>query len=95
MIGETEIHLPFSVPVPVHTIYQTAFVDDQNRLVLRHDIYRHDTALLAALAIDAKRRDMAREQKAAAEARSAGKTANPETWMERKLKAVRGLLFQH
>ena len=52
--------------VPVHTTYQTAFVDDENRLVLRDDIYRHDAAVLAALAIDAKRRDTAREHRAAA-----------------------------
>jgi L,D-transpeptidase YcbB len=94
MIGETEMHLPFSVAVPVHTTYQTAFVDDDGRLMLRDDIYRHDTAILAALAIDAKRRDLAREQKAAAAAGSTGKKPNPETWLERRLRAARTVFFQ-
>jgi murein L,D-transpeptidase YcbB/YkuD len=94
MIGDAEIHLPFSVPVPVHTTYQTAFVDDDDRLILRNDIYRHDAAILAALAIDAKHRDLAREQRAAAAAGSTGKKPNPETWIERRLRAARELLFQ-
>ena len=96
MIGETEIHLPFSVPVPVHITYQTAFVDDEGRLIRRDDVYRHDTAILAALATDAKRRDMAREHKASTAAGSAGKkplSANSSGWVERKLQAARELLF--
>jgi murein L,D-transpeptidase YcbB/YkuD len=94
MIGDAEIHLPFSVPVPVHTTYQTAFVDDENRLTLRDDIYRHDTAILAALVIDAKRRDVAREQKAAAAAGHAGRKPTPPGPIERTLRAARDLLFQ-
>ena len=97
MIGEAEIHLPFSVPVPVHTTYQTAFVDDENRLVLRDDIYRHDAAVLAALAIDAKRRDTAREHRAAAATSPAGtkpQPPNPPSALERTLQAARDLLFQ-
>jgi hypothetical protein len=94
MIGETEKHLPFSVAVPVHTTYQTAFVDDDGRLMLRDDIYRHDAATLAAFAADAKRRDTAREQRAAAAARPADRQPKPVTWLERNLKAARGLLFQ-
>lgn len=97
MIGEAEIHLPFSVPVPVHTTYQTAFVDDENRLMLRDDIYRHDAAILSALAIDAKRRDMAREQRAVAATSPAGtkpRPPSPPGALERTLQAARGLLFQ-
>ena len=92
MTGDEEIHLPFSVPVPVHTTYQTAFVDDEGRLILRDDIYRHDTATLAALAIDAKRRDAARERRAA-NGSASGKPM-PESWIERKLATVRRLIFQ-
>jgi murein L,D-transpeptidase YcbB/YkuD len=97
MIGETEIHLPFSVAVPVHTTYQTAFVDDENRLILRDDIYRHDTAILAALAIDAGRRDLSREQRAAVATAPTGRkplSATPAGSIERKLQAIRDLLFQ-
>jgi murein L,D-transpeptidase YcbB/YkuD len=94
MIGEAEIHLPFSVPVPVHTTYQTAFVDDEGRLVMRDDVYRHDTAMLAAFAIDAKRRDRAREHRAAATTSSAGGKPNPSGSIERKLQAARELFFQ-
>jgi murein L,D-transpeptidase YcbB/YkuD len=94
MFGEAEIHLPFSVPVPVHTTYQTAFVDGEGRLVMRDDVYRHDTAMLAAFAIDTKRRDRAREYRAAATTSSAGGKPNPSGSIERKLRAARELFFQ-
>ncbi len=36
-------------PLPVHILYQTAWVDDQGRLQTRQDLYQRDAALYAAL----------------------------------------------
>ena len=47
--GESEIEIDLSKRIPVHLIYQTAFVDDGGRLVVRDDIYRHDVRLVRAL----------------------------------------------
>ena len=47
--GDNEIEIDFAKPIPVHLTYQTAFVDDAGRLVVRDDIYRHDVRLVRAL----------------------------------------------
>jgi len=51
--GERDIHL--TTPIPVHLTYQTAFVDDSGRLVMRDDVYGRDAKLLAALRGEDKR----------------------------------------
>jgi murein L,D-transpeptidase YcbB/YkuD len=45
--GERDIHFP--TPIPVHLTYQTAYVDDAGKLVIREDIYGRDTRVLAQL----------------------------------------------
>jgi murein L,D-transpeptidase YcbB/YkuD len=42
MFGKNEQSLPFEKFVPVHLTYQTAYVDDAGKLVIRDDIYGMD-----------------------------------------------------
>jgi L,D-transpeptidase YcbB len=49
MFGPGEQNINFPRPLPVHITYQTAYVDDAGKLVIRDDIYGHDAALMAAL----------------------------------------------
>jgi len=49
MYGPEEREIPFPTPIPVHVTYQTAFVDESGKLVLRDDIYGRDSRTLAAL----------------------------------------------
>jgi L,D-transpeptidase YcbB len=44
---ERDIHLPS--PIPVHISYQTAFVDEAGKLVIRDDVYGRDGRILATL----------------------------------------------
>jgi murein L,D-transpeptidase YcbB/YkuD len=45
--AETDIHL--QTPIPVHITYQTAFVDDAGKLVIRDDIYGRDAKYFALM----------------------------------------------
>jgi murein L,D-transpeptidase YcbB/YkuD len=49
MFGSAEQNINFPTPIPVHLTYQTAFVDDAGKLVIRDDIYGRDARVLAAL----------------------------------------------
>jgi murein L,D-transpeptidase YcbB/YkuD len=49
MFGTGENWLKFKSFVPVHITYQTAYVDEAGKLVLRDDIYGYDSRVLAAL----------------------------------------------
>jgi murein L,D-transpeptidase YcbB/YkuD len=49
MFGSGERDINFPTPLPVHLTYQTAYVDDAGKLVIREDIYGRDTRLLAQL----------------------------------------------
>jgi murein L,D-transpeptidase YcbB/YkuD len=49
MFGTSENWLKLRSFVPVHITYQTAYVDDAGKLVLRDDIYGYDSKVLAAL----------------------------------------------
>jgi murein L,D-transpeptidase YcbB/YkuD len=49
MFGGSEVNINFPVNIPVHLTYQTAFVDDGGKLVIRDDIYGRDARLLAVL----------------------------------------------
>ena len=49
MYGPEEREITFPAPIPVHVTYQTAFVDESGKLVLRDDIYGRDSRTLAAL----------------------------------------------
>jgi L,D-transpeptidase YcbB len=48
MIGSAEQNIQFVNHIPVHITYQTAFVDENGKLVLRDDIYGRDSRVLAA-----------------------------------------------
>jgi L,D-transpeptidase YcbB len=54
MFGGSEINIDFPVHIPVHLTYQTAYVDDAGKLVIREDVYGRDSALLAQLKGDSR-----------------------------------------
>ncbi len=49
MFGGSEININFPVHIPVHMTYQSAYVDDAGKLVIRDDVYGRDQRLLAVL----------------------------------------------
>jgi L,D-transpeptidase YcbB len=49
MFGSGEKDISFPKPLPVHLTYQTAYVDDAGKLVIREDIYGRDSRVLAQL----------------------------------------------
>jgi L,D-transpeptidase YcbB len=46
LYGDQERTINLKQPIPVHVTYQTAFVDEQGQLNLRHDVYGLDGATL-------------------------------------------------
>lgn len=55
MFGSGEKDISFPAPLPVHLTYQTAYVDEAGKLVIREDIYGRDARLLAQLRGDERR----------------------------------------
>ncbi|HEX4554542.1 MAG TPA: L,D-transpeptidase family protein [Xanthobacteraceae bacterium] len=51
--GETDIHL--QTPIPVHITYQTAYVDEGGKLVMRDDVYGRDAKYFAVMKGDEHR----------------------------------------
>jgi murein L,D-transpeptidase YcbB/YkuD len=49
MYGPEEININLSSPLPVHITYQTAFVDESGKLIIRDDVYGIDARVQAAL----------------------------------------------
>ena len=49
MLGGEEKQLDFVNQIPVHLMYQTAFVDEAGKLQFREDIYGLDTKLMSIL----------------------------------------------
>lgn len=49
MFGSGEVNINFPQFIPVHLTYQSAYVDDAGKLVIREDIYGRDARLLANL----------------------------------------------
>jgi murein L,D-transpeptidase YcbB/YkuD len=49
MFGGSEININLPKSIPVHLTYQTAYVDDAGKLVIRDDIYGLDATVLALL----------------------------------------------
>jgi murein L,D-transpeptidase YcbB/YkuD len=47
MYGNSEINIDFPKTLPVYLTYQTAYFDDNGKLVLRDDIYGRDAAIIA------------------------------------------------
>jgi murein L,D-transpeptidase YcbB/YkuD len=56
MFGGNEININFPKPIPVHLIYQTAFVDEDGKLQLREDVYGRDAKMISILKNGAERR---------------------------------------
>jgi murein L,D-transpeptidase YcbB/YkuD len=52
LYGDQERTINLKKPIPVHVTYQTAFVDKQGQLNVRHDIYGLDTATLKLMRND-------------------------------------------
>lgn len=55
MFGAAEQNIQFPTAIPVHLTYQTAYVDDGGKLVIRDDIYGRDARVLAALKGDERK----------------------------------------
>ncbi len=49
MYGTGEIDIHMKTPIPVHITYQTAYVNDDGKLVLRDDIYGRDAKYFAVM----------------------------------------------
>lgn len=49
MFGGSEININFPNFLPVHLTYQTAYVNDEGKLVIRDDIYGRDARLLGVM----------------------------------------------
>jgi hypothetical protein len=49
MFGGSEVNINFPVHIPVHMTYQSAYVDDAGKLVIREDVYGRDQRVLAVL----------------------------------------------
>jgi len=55
MFGGSEVNIDFPVHIPVHLTYQTAYVDDAGKLVIRDDVYGRDAKLLSIMKGDERR----------------------------------------
>src|SRR5262249_55432767 len=51
--GEVDIHL--KNPIPVHITYQTAYVNDDGKLIIRDDIYGRDQRYFALMKSDERK----------------------------------------
>ncbi len=49
MFGGSEVNINFPFHIPVHMTYQSAYVDEAGKLVIRDDIYGRDARMLAIL----------------------------------------------
>jgi len=49
MYGNSSINIRFADVIKVHLTYQTAFVDDSGKLVIRDDVYGHDKKMIAIM----------------------------------------------
>jgi murein L,D-transpeptidase YcbB/YkuD len=68
--GERDIHL--KNPIPVHITYQTAYVNDDGKLIIRDDIYGRDARYFALIKSDERK-----VADVATETRSAGTAVRP------------------
>jgi murein L,D-transpeptidase YcbB/YkuD len=68
--GEVDIHL--KNPIPVHITYQTAYVNDDGKLIIRDDIYGRDARYFALIKSDERK-----VADIATETRSAGTAVRP------------------
>jgi murein L,D-transpeptidase YcbB/YkuD len=55
MYGTGEVDIQLQTHIPVHLTYQTAYVDDSGKLVLRNDIYGRDARYFALMKSDERK----------------------------------------
>lgn len=55
MFGGSEVNINFPKNIPVHLTYQSAYVDDAGKLVIRSDVYGRDAKLLQIMKGDERR----------------------------------------
>jgi murein L,D-transpeptidase YcbB/YkuD len=55
MYGGSEVNIDFPVHIPVHLTYQSAYVDDAGKLVIREDVYGRDAKLISIMKGDERR----------------------------------------
>src|SRR5690606_8984270 len=80
--GET-LSLGLDLPVPVHLVYLTAWVDEAGLLQLRHDCYGYDGQLALALATPRTAPDPAPRPQIPALVAGPGPAARPAAYQER------------
>lgn len=49
MYGRSEQNINLTTPIPVHIVYQTAFVDEHGKLDIRKDVYGRDARMIALM----------------------------------------------
>ena len=64
MYGPEEREIQFPTPIPVHITYQTAYVDETGKLVIRDDLYGRDSQTLAVLKGDRQVADVPMDRRA-------------------------------
>jgi murein L,D-transpeptidase YcbB/YkuD len=64
MYGPEEREITLPTPIPVHITYQTAYVDESGKLVIRDDIYKRDAQTLAVLHGDRQVADVPMDRRA-------------------------------
>jgi murein L,D-transpeptidase YcbB/YkuD len=72
MYGTSEIDIHLKNPIPVHITYQTAYVNDDGKLIIRDDIYGRDARYFALMKSDERK-----VADIATETRSAGTSVRP------------------
>jgi L,D-transpeptidase YcbB len=80
MFGSAEQNIDFVTPIPVHLTYQTAFVDDNDKLQIREDIYGRDARLLSILKGDERRVADIAVERASTTRHQAVRLAPPHPW---------------
>jgi murein L,D-transpeptidase YcbB/YkuD len=72
MYGSGEIDIHLKNPIPVHITYQTAYVNDDGKLIIRDDIYGRDARYFALIKSDERK-----VADIATDTRSAGTSVRP------------------
>jgi L,D-transpeptidase YcbB len=72
MYGNAEIDIHLKNPIPVHITYQTAYVNDDGKLIIRDDIYGRDARYFALMKSDERK-----VADIATDTRSAGTVVRP------------------
>ncbi len=85
MLGPNEVNIELAEPVPIHLIYQTAWVDEAGALQFRHDVYGYDRRMKEAFEQDARERSKRRIAEKSI-AINGVRSLSPLQWVIRKFK---------